>query len=146
MQVVHKKNRYFNAGLILFDTQKWNAQQITQKIRQFLIANPQVANQDQDALNAILNNRWQLLDPKYNVQSLITARGQLNPEPYLEALTKKARQNPTMIHFTSWSKPWVRFGKWVHPWRDQYFWYKYIAVQRLHDYAVKKRPLKKKIS
>ena len=144
MHVKHQNNRYFNGGLILFDIKKWNQADITQKVRQFIKTHPNILRwQDQDALNVVLNGKWQMLDPKYNVISHLAMKDYHNPDPVRDRLDQKAYLNPVMIHYSSWSKPWVRTGKWVHPWRDQYFWYKYIATMRLHDYAVNKKTAKK---
>ena len=131
---------YFNAGLILFDISKWKSQHLTKKIRKFIRdKGSELAWQDQDALNAVLNGNWQMLDPKYDVQSHTVKGETKNPDPKRRKLEIAALQNPVIIHYTEWNKPWVRSGRWVHPWRNQYFWYKYMATKRLHDYAVSQK-------
>ncbi len=131
----HQTDKYFNGGLILFDTKKWNQQHITTKVHKFIQQHGDtLVYQDQDALNAVLDGNWQLLDPKYNVQSRLMRREEPNPNPQLDKLARKAWQSPVIIHYSGWSKPWVRTGKWVHAWRDEYYWYKYMLTRRLHDY------------
>ena len=133
---------YFNGGLILFDIPKWKAQHLTEKTRKIVAdKGKDLLWQDQDALNVILNRNWQMLDPKYNVQSH-TVKGEVkNRYPQRRKLELAALQNPVIIHYTEWNKPWVRTGKYVHPWRNQYFWYKYIATMRLHNYAVNQKAI-----
>ena len=135
MHVSHKNNMYFNAGVLLFDIKKWNDQHLTEKLHQFITKKGDILKyQDQDALNAVLNGNWQLLDTKYDVQDHLARQELLNPDPGRRKMDEKARENPVIIHYTEWGKPWIRTGKWVHPWRAQYYWYKYIATQRLHEY------------
>lgn len=130
-----QQKKYFNGGLLLFDTKKWNEEHITEKVRKFIQKNlNNLTYQDQDALNFVLNENWQSLDPKFNVQSRLMRREEPHPDPRLEKLAVKAWESPIIIHYSGWSKPWVRTGKWVHAWRDQYYWYKYMLVRRLHDY------------
>ncbi|MBN7275013.1 glycosyltransferase family 8 protein [Ligilactobacillus pobuzihii] len=136
MGVPHDKNIYFNGGLILFDTKKWREENVTKKVRQYIVDHPDnLIYQDQDALNAVLVGKWKVLDPRYNVQSKLARHDLENPDPEAEKLAVKARRHPLLIHFSGWSKPWVHIGKWVHPWRDEFYRYKFISTQRLREYA-----------
>lgn len=126
--------RYFNGGLILFDIKKWNKEHVTEKTHEFVKQHGSDLDfQEQDALNAVLNGKWKLLDPRYNVQTYLARKEKTNPDPYQEKLGQKAQKSPVIIHYTTWSKPWVRNGKSVHPWRDQYYYYKYIFTRRLQN-------------
>lgn len=136
LYILHKTNQYFNAGMLLFDCKKWNLNHLTQKIRQFIKEKGKsLVHQYQDALNIVLNGNWQILNPKYDVQSSLAKEHQTDTNSQLKKLQQAPFQKPTIIHYCSWYKPWVRTGRWIHPFRTQYFWYKYIATQRLHDYA-----------
>lgn len=144
MQVAHTSNRYFNAGLVLFDINKWNENHITQKTRKFVAKYGDILTySEQDALNALLNNKWQPLNLKYNVVTQIPRHDIHNPTSKQTKIIEKARKAPRIIHYTEWAKPWVRSGKWIHPWRYLYYYYKYIATLRLHNYAVNKKTAKK---
>ncbi len=135
MGIPHKKNIYFNGGLLLFDTKKWREQNITDKVHKFILENSDILTyQDQDALNAVLVDNWVVLHPRYNVQSKLARHDFVNPDPEAEKLEIEGRRDPLIIHYTGWSKPWVRSGKWLHPWRDSYYRYKFIATQRLREY------------
>ncbi|KRN81229.1 glycosyltransferase family 8 protein [Ligilactobacillus acidipiscis] len=136
MNVPHTKNVYFNGGLLLFDTKKWRQENITAKVRQYIADHPDnLIYQDQDALNAVLVGKWKILHPKYNVQSKLARHDFVNPDPEAEKLAVEARRDPLLIHFSGWSKPWVHVGKWVHPWRDEFYRYKLISTQRLREHA-----------
>ena len=135
LHIKDKANGYFNGGLILIDVKQWNKQHITQKAHRFIAQHgSDLTYQDQDALNKVLDGNWQHLHPKYNLEPYLLT--QSNPDPIRDKLRRQAIQSPIILHFTGWGKPWVRTGKWVNPWRNKFYWYKYIATMRLHDYKI----------
>ena len=134
LHVTNRKNGYFNAGLLLIDVNKWKQRHITQRARKLIAERGnELTYADQDTLNELLNGYWEPLPPKYNVEPYLT--NLTFKFPFTKKQIQEARQHPIIIHYSGWAKPWVRYGKSIHPWRNQYFWYKYIATQRLHDYA-----------
>ncbi|WP_377919039.1 glycosyltransferase [Bacillus songklensis] len=60
---------------------------------------------DQDALNAILHDKWLELDPKWNYTT--------------ECMERLHIDNPAIIHFTSAKKPWNS----EHPFKQEYLKY-----------------------
>jgi|GEM_PF-217169 len=59
--------KYFNAGVLLINLDKWRKEKISEKIIKFLKENKKYVNfEDQYGLNAILWNRWKELDPLWN--------------------------------------------------------------------------------
>ncbi len=94
---------YFNAGLLLINLQKWRENNVSAQVIQFIKENPTVIKlMDQDALNAVLYDKWLKLDPKWNYTSDIQKRHQID--------------NPAIIHFTGKYKPW----KFEHPFKQEY--------------------------
>lgn len=130
--VRHHSPRYFNAGLLLIDVQKWNEQEVTQKARQFTHDNRKILDfQDQDVLNAVLADNWALLDPKYDVQSPLMRHESCSSDPHQAQLADQALVDPTLIHYTGFSKPWVTSGKYVSPWREEYYHYHKIMIAQI---------------
>lgn len=61
------QTRYFNTGLLLMNTVKWRAQNVTEKIIRCIDENKKFANYpDQYGLNVVLANQWLELDPLWN--------------------------------------------------------------------------------
>jgi len=60
-------NKYFNAGLMVIDIDKWNEADITNKVINCIFENSALAQfQDQYGLNAVLAKVWFHLDPLWN--------------------------------------------------------------------------------
>ncbi|WP_231687957.1 glycosyltransferase family 8 protein [Bacillus sp. FJAT-27251] len=84
---------YFNSGLLLMNLKRWREQKISSEVIQFIKANPdKLALLDQDALNAVLYNRWLRLEDKWNYTTSHCA---------VLPLEKAA-----VLHFTGPDKPW----------------------------------------
>lgn len=84
--------KYFNSGVLLMNLIMWRLENISCKVLEFIKKNPsKIKWWDQDALNAILYNKWFPLDYKWNYQVL--RMGHLNIKPII-------------IHFNSHIKPW----------------------------------------
>ncbi|WP_160726187.1 glycosyltransferase family 8 protein [Bacillus sp. USDA818B3_A] len=85
------ENSYFNAGVLLINLSKWREHYISEQTMRFIAENPtKIWWWDQDALNAILFDKWLKLDMKWNYQ----------------ALSGIPLQYPSIVHFTSPTKPW----------------------------------------
>ncbi|GKT04639.1 glycosyltransferase family 8 protein [Furfurilactobacillus entadae] len=133
MGVTCRDHTYFNSGLLLIDMQAWRAQHITEQARRFIHDHgEQLVYHDQDVLNAVLADNWCYLHPRFNVQSRLVRKEQINPQPARERLAEAARQLPTMIHYSGRSKPWLGEddGVRLHPWRRVYQEYA-AELQRL---------------
>jgi len=84
---------YFNAGVLLINLQKWREHNISTKVIQYMKNNPEkIKIMDQDALNAILHDKWLKLDPKWNYTTEIRRSISID--------------YPAIIHFTGKNKPW----------------------------------------
>jgi lipopolysaccharide biosynthesis glycosyltransferase len=84
---------YFNSGLLLMNLKRWREKKISSELIKFIKTNPEkLALLDQDALNAVLYNRWLRLDNKWN---FTTAHS-----------TKLPLEKSAIIHFTGPEKPW----------------------------------------
>jgi lipopolysaccharide biosynthesis glycosyltransferase len=87
-------HRYFNAGVLLVDLNRWRQNQISERAIQFLIQNPDSPFSDQDALNVACDGLWFELPSKWNFQDHFQ--------------TKVSEMNdPAIVHFINNSKPWI---------------------------------------
>lgn len=84
--------KYFNSGVLLMNLKKWRKYNISNKVLLFINKYPgKIMWWDQDALNAILYNKWFQLDYKWNYQ--VFRMGHLDI-------------SPVIIHFNTDVKPW----------------------------------------
>ncbi len=105
---------YFNAGIMLLNLDKWRETKITEKLIAFIQENPtRLRFWDQDALNAILWDKWFPLSLKYNY---MTSTIETNPIP-----VEKIKEHVAIIHFSSKLKPWNYLCN--HPLKEIYFNY-----------------------
>jgi|GEM_PF-2066711 lipopolysaccharide biosynthesis glycosyltransferase len=93
-----KGEGYFNAGVMVVDTAKWRAGDLSRKAFDFLFER-QPKQADQDALNVVTEGRVRWLDNPFN--SIIHAK---NPE-------EKLKEGIVFYHFSGADKPWK-------PWLD----------------------------
>lgn len=84
---------YFNAGVLLIDTKRWQENQISERALVFIEANPEkIRYADQDVLNHLLEDDWQVLDKSWNYQ--------------LDRDERPGRENAKIFHFVGPRKPW----------------------------------------
>lgn len=130
--VKHQFPFYFNAGLLLIDTKKWNEHQITAQAQKYMRDHSDIiAFQDQDTLNAVLADQWEPLDPKYNVQSPLMRHEKQSLDLKQRQAATVALKDPTLIHYTGFSKPWITQGEYISPWRDEYYKYQKIMFEKV---------------
>lgn len=107
MGIQAKSNRYFNSGLMLINVKQWLAEGITEQVFEYIQQNPEKLRfHDQDALNAILHDRWVPLHPKWNAQKYILAHETVHPNRKGKKEYAETRQQPYIIHYTGRHKPW----------------------------------------
>lgn len=94
-----QQGRYFNAGVLYIDINKWNEYQIAEKAIEMLHSNPKrYPYLDQDVLNILLDNKTAFIDKCWN---------------YLYDMRKmnsKLPQNVILIHFIG-DKPWQEWSQ-----------------------------------
>ncbi|MFA6430419.1 MAG: glycosyltransferase family 8 protein [Candidatus Paceibacterota bacterium] len=128
---IDEKKPYFNAGVMLMNLNKWREANISEKTLSFARKNPEkIKLWDQDSLNAILVDKWLILDNRYNFLTSEIER----------TLFKKTigGPGPLVVHYSSSIKPWKFNGK--HPYNDEYFYYlKKTGWNRIFIYTPKMR-------
>ncbi|MBS7698209.1 MULTISPECIES: glycosyltransferase family 8 protein [unclassified Chelatococcus] len=92
---------YFNSGLLVIDPDLWRAQRVTEKALAFLAAAPARCQfHDQSALNAVLQDSWLALSPRYNFMG------------DFQLLDLESLIAPVVMHFVNHPKPW-HFAEWA---------------------------------
>ena len=89
-------SKYFNAGMLLIDLQKWRKQGISEKALTYLEHHPHSPFSDQDALNVACCDRWAELESRWNFQNHFDHC----------ILNMPQQMRPDIIHFISQVKPW----------------------------------------
>lgn len=110
--------RYFNSGVLFLNLKKMRENHIPQKMLAYIADNPELLSADQDAFNAILNNDFGILKPKWNtaVLNLGVMTG------YSEEDLREAYECPSVIHITGSIKPWHYMC--MHPMRKKYLYFR----------------------
>lgn len=136
-------SKYFNSGVMLMNLEKCRQYDISSKVLKFIENNlNKIILWDQDGLNAILCNKWKELPPKWNQQTIMFEidinETNFNKEEFMEAII-----NPSIIHYTTSSKPWHYMNE--HPLKNEYYkylkktpWRKYSPPDRNFNNMLKK--------
>ncbi len=103
---------YFNTGVMLVDVARWIGEDIPSRAAQFLIEHPDEARWwDQDALNVVLDDRWQRLEPECNAPPLRTFMPGLAESWRFEDVVPlermlQAQDDAVILHYHGPFKPW----------------------------------------
>lgn len=111
-------DRTFNSGVMLLNLSLMREMDASTQLLEFLNEfNDKTKLHDQAAFNAVFKNDWEELDYKWNYQvSMILSSCEaleITQEQYLELYN-----NPSIVHFTSNSKPWQLRNR--HPYKNEY--------------------------
>ena len=124
-----KDVKYFNSGVLLIDLLGWRSEMISQQVFDYLKMHPEkIKFHDQDALNAVLVNKWLELPEIYNFTI-----------SYMER-SRKLKNNliynsmmPVVIHFNQSFKAWHYQSR--HPYKNLY--YKYLKETPFKNFIPK---------
>jgi len=111
--------RYFNSGVMLIDLAKWRSAKISSQVLDFIVQNPEkVVLWDQDALNAVLYDKWLPMHLKWNVQTDMYELSHRERYVHYEDFDEAIR-SPSIVHYTASPKPWQYMNK--HPLKKEYY-------------------------
>lgn len=117
---------YFNSGVLVINLQRWRAENISQRVIEYLRKYHQYVHLgEQEGLNAVLANEWGRLDYKWNLISRILYYDQWEESAFKEeirAIREELIHKPYIFHFAGGSKPW-QIGC-EHP--QQLRWIRYL--------------------
>lgn len=98
---IHSKQDYFNSGVMLVNTARWNDNNLTERISAFIIEKPELIRfGDQDGLNGILKKNWYSLENRYNIMTMDL------PASLEKEETSRYLEDKVIIHFNGLNKPW----------------------------------------
>jgi lipopolysaccharide biosynthesis glycosyltransferase len=101
--------KYFNAGVLLMNLDIWRGEDLTKQILDYIASNrSKIRFNDQDALNAVLHDRWKQLDASWNV---LVFGGKIVGEARSAASDQGTTLTPPgakILHFITPQKPWKR--------------------------------------
>lgn len=103
-----KHDRYFNAGMLYIDLQKWNENKISEQAME-LLQKKKFFLLDQDALNILLDGRAKFIDRKWNEIC------------NMEKKYSKISEDAIIVHFASRNKPWHVWC--IHPEKELFIRY-----------------------
>lgn len=110
-------DKYFNAGFLLVNLEKWRNNNIEDKFIEFLLENKSnFFLHDQGVINNVLRNKIKIVEPKYNLQLYfqffdydlaMKYMGRENPY-YTKEIVDESRNNPVFLHFCggTQNRPW----------------------------------------
>lgn len=127
---VHCEEKYFNAGLLLIDLDKWRSIGAEQACLDFIAQyQGSVTHHDQGVLNGLFHQDVSILPLKYNVMTIhyIMSRAKIlkyfrEESPfYSEEEIAQAKAHPAVLHYTPsfTSRPWVKTCR--HPLKKLYW-------------------------
>lgn len=139
------EHRYFNTGVLLFNMDYWRENDIAGKMFEFIRKYPErLLYWDQDAINSVLVGKIKRLPFKYNMTDALYQRNPNLRQEYLDEIIP-CLANPTILHFATSDKPWLRKDA-AHPLKDRFYnylsktkWTGMFPVEKLSlKYSIKK--------
>lgn len=117
-----KDSPYFNSGVLVINLKKWREEKITAKSLEYISNCPnKLIAHDQSVLNLLLHEKWQQLDYRWNLRTQIYDLDYKTAGFENKELFERVKRNPSIVHFTTASKPWHYLND--HPFKKEYFFY-----------------------
>ena len=118
-----KGERYFNAGVLLIDYQKWLSENISEKLYKKLAKFKDILLYwDQDVMNMVIDDKYLEINPYLNFDLFIsTDQNNLSP---LKHFGQDALDKMSLLHYTGSVKPWTvrgSFNKKARYFHDAYY-------------------------
>lgn len=136
-----KNKGYFNSGVLLLNLEYWRKNNVFKRLMKYINEKGKFFDQqDQDALNYVLQDEKLILPLTYNIQEalLLTEKCLWIDWHYFDELNE-AIQDPALIHYTSALKPWYK--ECIHPFKEE--WWKYLRQTTYYkSYKAKYRSYK----
>ncbi len=110
---IDRMSPVFNSGVMLIDLKKWREFEVTRKSLEIASGpmNEHLIENDQTTLNIVLHRKWEVMEPTWNVMHPIYYWEKWLNSPHkdqIKPLVKDLIDQPSILHYTSHSKPWHR--------------------------------------
>lgn len=134
-QKLKLKNKYFNAGVMLINLDKWREDNLEKKCLDNAIAiRNDICFLDQDVLNYTLDGKVKYLSFKYNLQQTAF---HFTKQDVIGDDLEQSKAAPIIIHYSGHIKPWdMAFTSW-HPLTKAFYRYWVISPYKLLFYKWK---------
>ena len=120
------RGRYFNSGVMVLDLDTWRRQKVADAVFDDLRSNAErYWHKDQDALNVVLGDAWDAVDPRWNVQ--------VPANTYLPGALPT--DQAFVLHYTTGSKPWNHVARSARTRRHYRAWYRELRLSGLASAA-----------
>jgi lipopolysaccharide biosynthesis glycosyltransferase len=121
---------YFNAGVLLFNLDKWRREAISQRVFNYLRKYNHILRfEDQEALNAVLHDDWSEIPARWN-QQIVPRFFRAGSNVALPNLIEEG-----IIHFITGEKPWLAGCEYVERQR----FYQYLDRTNWRGWRIKRR-------
>lgn len=97
---------YFNSGVLVVATDAWRAADVTGRSLA-LLREHRLPYADQCALNAVLEDGWLELAPRWNLQTAHGTTASHETDPARQVAVHEALVDPAVVHYVG-AKPWQR--------------------------------------
>lgn len=122
---------YFNSGVLLINLGYWRDNKIVENFVDYIKNYPErIMQEDQDVLNAVLQDKKFILPVKYNLQTAFLRMVSMFDYWKYEKEVKGAITDPTIVHFTEKDKPWIVNTHDAHPFSSTWFKYQNMTKWR----------------
>ena len=145
------EDRYFCAGVMLFDLYKFREGDFGQKCLDAINENPdKFLYHDQDAFNLVLNKHVAFISPKWNMMSAFLRRDKADmhmSETFKAEIeqTLLTESDKLIVHYEYLPKPWQKWVMMPHPFTK--LWYHYRSISPWPDAPINcKVPLRFKLN
>lgn len=129
---------YFNSGMLLINNILWRENNLTNHLIDMTQKYPGVIYGDQDILNIVLKDKWDVLNNIYNYQTGVIhgfprIEKNMSDEERLEKYQKQAIEiQPKIIHYTHKYKPWQKHNYIVF-FREKYWFYYQLSWEEIKE-------------
>jgi len=102
---------HFNAGVMMVNLELWRREQVEERAMEYLHRyGHRVCFFDQEALNAVLVNRWGALDPGWNHIASMAGQPFLDASHLAPDVYRRVVDAPYLVHYSGYFKPWKYRG------------------------------------
>jgi lipopolysaccharide biosynthesis glycosyltransferase len=129
---IPKGYKCFSSGVLLIDLEKFRSHNVSKQVMEYALRYAdKLLLADEDALNAVLYDKFLALHPRWNAYASIICRHHDISHPLYKEI-QQAISDPAIIHFTGTEKPWL--PSCDHPLKELYWHYVKMTPYKYSSY------------